>query len=102
GEVINVPSSAPNTSLSSSSATPLPPTITSKTRVTTTALLPPTAITTAAPQPIITTTTIANHNPLKPLSVTNISALDTFKMAEHYSSQLLIFDLLRRRMMNTY
>ncbi|CAF5061714.1 unnamed protein product, partial [Rotaria magnacalcarata] len=118
--VINVPSSAPNTSLSSSSATPLPPTITSKTRVTTTALLPPTAITTAAPQPIITTTTIANHNPLKPLSgmsfvpalnlltsydfsiVTNISALDTFKMAEHYSSQLLIFDLLRRRMMNTY
>ncbi|CAM4778464.1 unnamed protein product [Rotaria magnacalcarata] len=119
-EVINVPSSAPNTSLSSSSATPLPPTITSKTRVTTTALLPPTAITTAAPQPIITTTTIANHNPLKPLSgmsfvpalnlltsydfsiVTNISALDTFKMAEHYSSQLLIFDLLRRRMMNTY
>ncbi|CAM4743479.1 unnamed protein product [Rotaria magnacalcarata] len=119
-KVINVPSSAPNTSLSSSSATPLPPTITSKTRVTTTALLPPTAITTAAPQPIITTTTIANHNPLKPLSgmsfvpalnlltsydfsiVTNISALDTFKMAEHYSSQLLIFDLLRRRMMNTY
>ncbi|CAF3545088.1 unnamed protein product [Rotaria socialis] len=104
GEIINVPSSAPNTSSSSSSTSSPSATLPS----------PPTATA------ITTATTIANHNPSKPLSgmpfvpapnlvtsydfsiVTNISALDTFKMADHYSSQLLILDLLRRRMMNTY
>ncbi|CAF3403983.1 unnamed protein product [Rotaria socialis] len=103
GEIINVPSSAPNTSSSSSTSSP-------------SATLPSPPTATA----ITTATTIANHNPSKPLSgmpfvpapnlvtsydfsiVTNISALDTFKMADHYSSQLLILDLLRRRMMNTY